>query len=386
MRIGYLDCFSGIAGDMCVGAMLDAGLELSSLTGPVASLGLPGVTVAAARVRRCGIAGTHFRVVLERAEHTHRHLDDILEIVARAELPDPARHHASEVFRRIAEVEAAVHDVPVDHVHFHEVGAADTIVDVVCACLGLHLLGIERLYASAVQAGSGTVRCEHGTMPVPAPGALGNLLGIPIRSGAVPGERVTPTGAALLRVLVAEFEPDLSWTAEAVGYGAGTRDDPDLPNLLRLIVGSAAAPTSATRVWELSCNLDTATGEQIGYLLEGALARGALDAFATPITMKKGRPAYLLSALTDAASRDAIARFLLEESSSLGVRMHAAERQVLERWSEAVATSLGPVRCKAARLPSGRIARRPEADEVQRLAAEHGIGPSEVLARLAPQL
>lgn len=389
MRVGYLDCFSGVAGDMWVGALLDAGLglDLPTLRAAVASMGLPGVGVEAESVMRGGLAGTHFRVIVPPHHHPpHRHLDDILAILERADLPSPARDHAVAVFRALAAVEARVHAQSIEQVHFHEVGAEDTIVDIVCACLGVHLLGLERLYSSAVVTGGGTVECAHGTMPVPAPGTLGNLLGVPIRSGGGPGERTTPTGAALLEVLVDEFEPEITWIPEACGYGAGTRDDPGRPNLLRITIGSLREPGAATSLWELSCTLDTATGEQLGHLIEALLESGAVDAFAAPVHMKKGRPGYVVTALADDARRDDVARHLLEESSTHGVRMHAVRRQVLERWSEDVDTDLGVVACKAARLPSGRVTRRPEADEVARLVKQLGLGRAEVVARLAKQL
>ncbi len=391
MRIGYLDCASGVAGDMWVGALLDLqpgpGVELPVLAAAVASLGLPEVTVEAERVRRASLAATHFRVrVAPDAAPAHRHLPDILRILERADVPDAARRHAIAVFEALAEAEAAVHDQPIERVHFHEVGAADTIVDVVCTCVGVHALGLERVYASAVAAGSGTVQCEHGTLPVPAPGALGNLRGVPLRSGGPTGECTTPTGAALLRVLVDEFEPQLVWVPESVGYGAGTRDDPVTPNVLRLAVGEQRDTGSPALLWEVSCHLDTATGEQLGHLLETTLDAGAVDVFAAPVHMKKGRPGQLVTALVEPAVRDRVVRHLLEESSSLGVRMHRVERAVVERWSEEVTTDLGPVRCKAARLPSGRISRRPEDDEIRRLVRESDMTRAEVLARLAPQL
>ena len=386
LRIGYLDCFAGVAGDMWVGALLDAGLEMEVLRGVVDSLGIAGVELRAERVMRAGLAGTHFRV-LAPDEHVHRHLDDIRGIVARAAVPEVVRERAIRTFELIAEVEAAVHDQPVDKVHFHEVGAVDTIVDVVCACLGVHQLGVQQMFSSAVTTGSGTVDCAHGTMPVPAPGALGNLFGVPVRSGGPAGECVTPTGAALLRVMVEAFEPRLTWVPDTVGYGAGTRDVPGQPNLLRLTLGSLeAASSDPHEVWELSANLDTATGEQLGHVLRELIGLGARDAFATPITMKKGRPGYLVTALVDRVRRDAAVRLMLEDSSTLGVRMHPVERQVLERWTETVETELGAVQCKAARLPSGRVARRPEADEVARLAEQRGMSSAEVLARLAKSL
>jgi uncharacterized protein (TIGR00299 family) protein len=401
MRIAILDAFAGIAGDMFVGALLDAGVPLEPLLEAVRRLRLPGVSVRAERVLRAGLSGTHFQVatgtlaVGEFApvaataapwqpggmDHRHRGLAEIERIVTQADLPAPVLANCLAVYRAIGVVEAAAHGVAIEQVHFHEVGAEDTIVDVVCACLGAHWLGVERWYANGVQVGSGTVRAAHGVLPVPAPATAALLRGIPVRSGAA-GERTTPTGAALLRTLVGAYDQPLAYTATAVGYGAGTRDDPALPNLLRLTVAELAAPSSATELVELQCQVDTATGEQLGWLLEALLERGATDAFATPATMKKGRPGVLLTVLADEARSAALTDLLLEEAGTLGVRRHRVQRAVLERWSETRPTPLGEVRFKVARLPSGTVAARPEDDELRRLAARHNLGRAEVLRRL----
>ena len=384
MTIAWLDCFSGVAGDMWVGALLDAGLPLADLQGPVASLGLD-VSLHAERVKRGSLAGVRFRVNVAAGGASHRHLSEILEILERADLPEPARQRSVEVFRILGEVESQVHEIPIEQVHFHEVGAEDTIVDIVCAVLGCHLLGVDEIFSSAVVTGRGTVRCDHGEMPVPAPGAMGNLLGIPLRSGGPIGECVTPTGAALLKVLVKEFEPSISWVPEVCGYGAGLRDDPQHPNLLRITLGQRAGSRPSTELWEVSTNLDTATGEALAYLIDRALQSGAVDAFATPIQMKKGRPGYLFTALVDDAHRARVLNFVLEESSSLGVRMIPVQRRVLERWEEVLETELGPVRFKLARLPSGELLRRPEEDEIRRLTEERSMTRREVIARLLPK-
>ncbi len=382
MTLAFLDCFSGVAGDMWVGALLDLGLPLEDLRPAVASLGLPGVRLHSERVTRGSLCGQHFRVLVGGGAKPHRHLRDILQILAGADLPVAVKERASQVFQVIGEVEAGVHGVSIESVHFHEVGAEDTIVDVVCAVLGCHLLGIDEVFSSAVVTGRGVVRCDHGEMPVPAPGALGNLLGMPLRSGGPVGECVTPTGAGLLKVLVDGFEPDLAWTPERVGYGAGTRDDPEHSNLLRITLGQRTGKSAVATVTELACNLDTITGEGVAYLIDEALSRGALDAFAQPIQMKKGRPAWLFTALVELAEVEPVTRFLLEESTTLGVRRRNLERQVLERWTETRSTSFGPVQFKLARLPSGDVCCRPEDDEVRRLAAEHRLGRRVVLARL----
>jgi uncharacterized protein (TIGR00299 family) protein len=408
MRVAILDAWSGVAGDMWVGALLDAGVPMAPLEAAVRSLQLPGVGIHARKVLRGGLAGTHFTVDTGStatdgsggvvafhpvtvagplraapAAHEHRRLADIERIVQRAELPAAVVADCLAVYRAIGAVEANAHGTAVDAVHFHEVGAVDTIVDVVCACLGTHLLGVDRLYCNGLALGSGTVRTEHGLLPVPAPATLALLRGIPVRTGGLAGERTTPTGAALLRELADGFDEAVACTPEAIGYGAGTRDDAGVPNLLRLTVGTAAAaPGAATSLWELQCHLDTATGELAAWLLDEALARGAVDAFTAPIGMKKGRPGLLLTVLCDDARVAGVERLLLEESTTLGVRRHRVERTVVERWAETRDTALGAVAFKVARLPSGAVVARPEDDDVRRLCRTLGLGRAEVLRRL----
>ncbi len=415
MRIGYLDCCSGVSGDMWVGALLDAGLPLADLREVVASLQLPGVTVRSERVLRASIGGTRFVVELHGREpgrsledpapankglvlrpatpaplspaaaahaHGHRGLADIEAIVRRARLPHEVERKCLDVFSRIAEVEAKAHMTTVEQVHFHEVGAEDTIVDVVCAVAGTSMLGIERLYSSAVAVGSGTVRAAHGMLPVPAPATLDLLMGVPVRHGGLAGERTTPTGAALLRALVLEFEPRLSWIPQQAGYGAGTRDDATVPNLLRLTVGEDRSPGSEREVEELACQLDTATGEQIGWLLDEAMRLGALDAFAAPVQMKKGRPGVLFTLISSLADAERLSAWMLEESGTLGVRRLRVTRSLVERWQEQRQTTLGNVAFKCARLPSGAVVARPEDDELRRLCREHGITRAEALRKL----
>ncbi|MBL9079556.1 MAG: nickel pincer cofactor biosynthesis protein LarC [Planctomycetes bacterium] len=410
MRVAVLDAWSGVAGDMWVGAMLDAGLPLAPLVAAVDSLRLPGVRLQAAKVLRGGLAGTHFTVAVDRAgapgvftevtaprlavrlgvvgdgdaAHVHRGLREIEAIVGRGDLPAPVRDRCLAVYRAIGAVEAAAHGCAIDDVHFHEVGAEDTIVDVVCVCLGMHLFGVEAAWCNGLEVGSGTVRAAHGELPVPAPATAALLRGIPHRSGGLTGERTTPTGAALLRTLVQQFDRPLTWTTDAIGYGAGTRDFADTPNLLRLALGHTVAPTSPVDLVELACQVDTATGEQIGWLLDELARRGAVDAFATPVQMKKGRPGWLLTVLADAAHAAALSDLLLAESSSLGVRSHRVQRSVLERWQETRDTAFGPVVWKCARLPNGQVVARPEDDELRRLCAAHGLGRAELLQRLTP--
>jgi len=405
MRVAVLDAWSGVAGDMWVGAMLDAGADFAVLRDAVRSLALPGVAVRAESVLRASLRGTHFVVDVggdrESAafvplpagdhaavtmpgprDHEHRGLADIERIVGKADLPAEVATRCLAVYRAIAEVEAEAHGTTIDAVHFHEVGAEDTIVDVVCACLATHLLGVERVYVNGLEVGSGTVRAAHGILPVPAPATAALLQGIPIRSGGLAGERTTPTGAALVRTFGYAFDERVAIETEAIGYGAGTRDDPEVPNLLRVMVGELQQPSSRPGVWELQCQLDTATGEQVGWLLDALLQRGAFDAFATPVTMKKGRPGLLVTVLCDEARKLDVSDLLLEESTSLGVREHHVTRRVLERWQETRNSEFGEVLFKVARLPSGQVVARPEDDEVRRLTVEHALGRAEVLRRL----
>jgi uncharacterized protein (TIGR00299 family) protein len=385
VKIACFDALSGVAGDMWVGALLDAGLPLEPLRAAVASLGLPGVSIRREAVQRAGMAATRFVVDGAEGGHVHRGLPEIRDILARAAVPASVRERAVAVFEALGEAEAKAHGLPIDEVHFHEVGAVDAIVDILCACLGLHELGVERVYSSAVEVGSGAVSCAHGLLPVPAPGALFNLLQVPVRRGGLPGERTTPTGAALLRVLCDGYEPNFRFVPTGTGMGAGTKDDRATPNVLRVTLGEIAGPDGAgrDRVEEVACNVDTADGEQLGWLLAELLRRGAVDAWAVPATMKKGRPGHVVHALVADSARGPVVELLLEESTSLGVRTRAWERHVLERWAESVDTAWGPVRFKVARSPSGRLIRRPEDDDVARLCAERGLGRRAVLDWLA---
>ncbi|MDA0933108.1 MAG: nickel pincer cofactor biosynthesis protein LarC [Planctomycetota bacterium] len=384
MTIACFDALAGVAGDMWVGALLDAGLPLEPLVRAVDSLQLPGVAIRSEAVHRAGMAATRFVVDGAEGAHAHRGLSEIRGILARAAVPDAVRERAVLVFEALGEAEAKAHGIPVEQVHFHEVGAVDAIVDILCACLGLHELGVERVYVSEVEVGSGSVSCAHGLLPLPAPGALFNLLGVPVRRSGLRGERTTPTGAALLKVLCDGYEPTLRFVPTATGMGAGTRDDRAIPNVLRVTLGRERSEAGVRHesIDEVACNVDTADGEQLGWLLAELLRRGAVDAWAVPATMKKGRPGHVIHALVAPDARAGVVELLLEESTSLGVRTRPWERDVLDRWTEPLDTEWGPVQLKCARLPSGRVLRRPEDDDVVRIAAALGVGRRDALERL----
>ena len=329
MRIAYLDCFSGISGDMFLGALVDAGVPFELLQQTVAGLHV-GATLEMSRLDRNGISATKIDVVVngrkdlpreefwaaETEQHSHahgeqhshshsRHLPEILKIVGAAPISEDARQTASAIFTALGEAEAKVHNVPVEAVHFHEVGAADAIVDIVCAAVGAEALEVERILASPLNVGGGTVKCVHGEMPVPAPATLELLKGIPVYSGEVQKELVTPTGAAIVKVLAAEFGPRPTMTTEQIGYGAGTRDFPQHSNVLRITVGDTVDHGEGTdeEIVVLEANLDDLSPQIIGYIADQVLAEGALDVFATPVQMKKGRPGTLLTILAQATGR-----------------------------------------------------------------------------------
>jgi uncharacterized protein (TIGR00299 family) protein len=371
--ICYIDAFSGLAGDMLIGAFADAGADREALSAGLDSLAT-GAALTWERVQRRGLAATKFRVAFEENQ-PHRHLGDILKMIGGADLPDPVKASAERVFRTLAEAESAVHGVSVEKVHFHEVGAVDSVCDIVGACLAVHLLGIEAIYCSAINVGSGTVKTEHGVLPVPAPATALLLKNIPIYSRGPAMELTTPTGAAFVAALSSGFGPMPPLSIQATGYGAGDRDFKEQSNVTRVIVGEASGAAETTEVAVLEANIDDANPQVIAYALERLLAAGALDALVIPVQMKKGRPGVMLQVVADPKDRESLTRLLFRETTTLGVRFHAAERRVLPRdWTE-VATPHGVVRIK--NTPHGFA---PEYEDARRLASESGVPLKQILA------
>lgn len=366
MRYGYFDCFNGAAGDMILGALIDAGCPLERLQEVVAKLSLPGVTLTAEKVQRHGLAATQARVEVEPgSQKAHRHLPDIVQIIDAAGLEPQVAEKARLVFQRLAQAEAGVHAIPVEQVHFHEVGAADAIVDIVCSCAGLATLGVERVGCSPIPTGSGTVTCQHGILPVPAPATAQLLRGIPVTGGAEVGELTTPTGAALLSTLADEFGPLPDMTIEAIGCGAGAREEQQRPNILRLFMGQRAAPDQSDQdtVTVLEAQVDDTTGQSLAYTCERLLEAGALDAYIVPIIMKKGRPGQLLTALCRPGDVAKLETLIFAETSTFGVRRHEARRAKLTRRHVTVKTRYGPIRVKLGER-DGKVARAwPEYEE-----------------------
>ena len=368
MRTAYFDCASGISGDMTLGALLDAGVELAAINAAIASLGLPGCRVRTEEVRKNGFRAT-LAVVEYEPEHKHRHLHHIVQMIEGSCLTPRQKELATRIFTRLGEAEAKVHGVAIEKVHFHEVGAADSIADIVGAAVGWDLLGAERAVASAVPTGSGTIRIAHGLCNVPAPATAELLRGVPLAASAAQCELTTPTGAAILTTLAESFGALPPMTIERIGCGAGQRDLDEQPNLLRLLVGEASSAVRNDQVWALETNLDDVSGELIGYCLERLWEAGALDVYTTAIQMKKNRPGVVVSVLCRSAEMAAIEAILFRETTTLGVRRWPVERHVLRRQPHQVQTPWGPVDGKIGWWDSTHARFAPEYEDCRRVAA-----------------
>jgi pyridinium-3,5-bisthiocarboxylic acid mononucleotide nickel chelatase len=413
MRIAYLECFSGISGDMFLGALLDAGVPFELFQKTVAGLNL-GAELEHSRVHRGGISATKLDVVVNGqkdmpreefwaqqhagshdsgAQPAHKHscdrrqarsLSKVLRTIAAAPISEYARRTAEEIFLALGAAEAAVHNVSVEDVHFHEVGAADAIVDIVCAAVGAEALAVDQFLASPLNVGGGTVACAHGVMPVPAPATLQLLKNVPIYSGDIQKELVTPTGAAIVKVLVSSFEPRPVMTTERIGCGAGTRNFPRHANVLRLSVGETQDAVigrgmrdeddaAEEEIAILEANLDDLNPQLIGYIVDLAFAEGALDVFTAPVQMKKNRPGTVLTVLARPEHEAHLRALLFRESSTLGVRSRHERRYALPRRHETVVTPWGEVRMKVAHLNGTVSQYAPEYEDCRCIAVEHHV-------------
>ncbi len=380
MAQAYFDCFSGAGGDMIVGSLIDAGADAGVLRDRLASLGVGGYALSIEKMTKQGFSATRFRVDLEDpAEQPHRHLSDIRAILDSSDLPDFVKEKANAVFFKLAQAEATVHGTAIESVHFHEVGAVDAIVDVVGAIVALDLLGVDSVTCSPLPTGSGTVKCDHGTMPIPAPATAELLKGVPLASCDELGEMTTPTAAAVLTTIAEAFGPMPAMTVESVGYGAGSREWRNRPNVLRVMLGPGSATQDADRITVLETNLDDVTAEVVGYCIERLLSLGALDAYVVPIQMKKSRPGSLLTVLCDDADVAAMERVLFKETTTLGVRRHHVRRTKLRRRSETVETPFGPIRMKLADR-DGVITASPEFEDCRAAAESRGMALRDVMA------
>jgi len=427
MRIAYLDCFSGISGDMFLGALLDAGVSPKLLEDTVAALNI-GARLEISRVLRSGILAIKVYVYVngekdlprevfsEKREHDHhpdhahehdsgykhshnshthphdthshphahgRSLTAIREIIEKAAVSPTAKATAIRIFENLAEAEAEIHDTSIDQVHFHEVGAVDAMVDIVCAAVGAESLAVEEWVCSPLNVGGGTVKCAHGTLPIPAPATLKLLRDAPVYSSGPQVELVTPTGAAIVKTLSTRFAPFPAMTIEKTGYGAGTREFPDHPNLLRITIGEAESAahlsTSNDRITVLEANLDDLSPQVLAYAMERLLAEGALDVFSVPVQMKKSRPGALLTVLAKIEDANRLTKTIFAETTTLGVRRREEQRQTLARRWENVNTTWGPVRIKIASM-NGTISNyAPEYEDCRALAEAHHVPLKEVI-------
>ena len=435
-RIAYLDCFSGISGDMFLAALIDVGVPPQVPEQAVEALGV-GAHLEISRVNRSGISATKVNVVVDderdnsslkvkhslhddephdhhkhdhahedartsaSAPHMHNHehqhgrgLKEIREIIAAAKISNSAKQTAIAIFEKLGATESKIHNVPIETIHFHEVGAVDALVDIVCAAVGAEALGVDEFVCSPLNVGGGTVECAHGTFPVPAPATVELLKGVPVYSSGIQSELVTPTGAAIVAVLVKRFEPFPAMEIEKSGYGAGTRDITGHANVLRIIVGEATAVPSADKsvrathdvaaqtetVTVLEANLDDLNPQVFGYVMDRLLEAGALDVFCVPVQMKKNRPGVVLTVLAKPEDADALAKIVFSETTTLGIRRREEQRLVLARRWETVLTRFGEVRIKIANMNGSVANYAPEYEDCRRIAAENKIPLKTVMA------
>lgn len=371
MTIAYFDCFSGISGDMILGALIDVGLPLDTLRNALRGVPIEGYELQVERTERHHITGTKMRVRVS-DDHSHRHLSDILRLMEGSSISESAKEKVTRIFHRLAEAEAQVHGTSIESVHFHEVGATDAIVDVVGAVVGLEHLRVDAVYASALRLGTGWAQSRHGRIPIPAPATLRLLEGVPVERTDIRAELVTPTGAAILTTLAKGFGPSPLFRAQAIGYGAGNRDLQEAPNLLRVQIGETEQTLEQDHSVLIETNIDDMTPEVYGYIVDQLLSEGAKDVYLTPVFMKKGRPGILLSVLVDDASVERIARAIFRQTTSLGVRISRVDRLKVKRRADVVQTAFGPIRVKVAEFEE-RPRITPEFDDCARIAAAQKV-------------
>jgi hypothetical protein len=384
-RIAYFDCISGISGDMTLGALIDLGAAVEEIEAAVRSMGLPELSITAETVKKCGFRAISVKID-HPPEHAHRHLHHITEMIDRAtEVAPAAKEIAHRIFQHVAEAEAKVHGTSVEKVHFHEVGAIDSIADIVGASVAMNSLGIDSLIASPVPTGTGEITIAHGRVSVPAPATAELLCGIPIAASDIKAELTTPTGAAILKACAGGFGWLPAMTIHAVGYGAGTKDLDGQANVLRVLLGEPAvdqvamgSSVQSDRVVVLESNIDDSTPQQLADCVDRLLRAGALDVFQTPCTMKKGRAGVLLSAIAPSSRVGLLEHIIFENSSSIGIRRYTVDRHKLAREATTVETRFGPVRGKVVLLPSGSSRFSVEDDDARSLAITHQTTANEI--------
>jgi uncharacterized protein (TIGR00299 family) protein len=374
MKIAYFDCFAGAGGDMIAAAMLDAGLDAKFLKAQLATLGLKDLDIKIAETKRAGLRAISFQPVTPE-QNQPRNLKQITKIIETSEISQQAKNTAVSVFQKVAQAEAAVHNKDPNDLHFHEVGALDSIVDIVSASIGMHSLGIEKVHCSALSVGGGSLKCAHGLMPIPAPATAQILKGVPITAGPAQAELLTPTAAAILTTIVDQFGPLPTMKIETVGYGAGSMQFDDFPNVLRLILGQTMpeATANADTVCLLETNVDDISGELIGFIGQDLLKRGALDVFTTPVYMKQNRPAVQISVICKAEDAARFEQALFQQGLTFGIRKQFLQRSKLTRDFVAVQTDYGQIRIKTGLLDDKIVNAKPEFSDCVSAAEKHDV-------------
>jgi uncharacterized protein (TIGR00299 family) protein len=384
VKIAYFDCFSGAAGDMILGALVDAGLDFSFLEAQIAKLHLSHYHLRKASVTKKGLGGTQIVVDVDQHhhDHHHRHLSDIEAIIEASDLDADVKDRSLAIFRRLAEAEAGVHRTSIEEVHFHEVGAVDTIVDIVGAVAGLSMLGIQQVHCSPLHVGSGTIECAHGILPVPAPATAELVKGKPVYSTGIEGELLTPTGAAILTSVATDFGPLPTMTVEKIGYGAGT-SEPDIANLLRVFIGSSSEPASGYDMEQLAVietSIDDMNPQIYDHLMQELLNAGAMDVFLAPLQMKKNRPGTLVTVICRPELIYPLCDRVMRETTTIGVRWRIDNRLKASREIERVHTAFGDIRVKISKSGSDVVNAMPEYDDCKKAALENQVSLKTVMA------
>jgi pyridinium-3,5-bisthiocarboxylic acid mononucleotide nickel chelatase len=383
MKILYYDCFSGISGDMNLGAMIDLGIDEQFLVNELGKLKLDGWKLVVEKDQRHGIGGTKVTVRQTRHEHHHRHLSDVEKIIWNSSLDEAVKELSMKIFMKVATAEASVHNISVEKVHFHEVGAVDSIIDITGAAICFNALKVDEVHVSVVELGGGMVKCDHGKLPVPAPATVEIIRNIPSKKGGVDFEATTPTGAAILSALGNVFDSSVPFSILKTAYGVGQKDHPEVPNLLRVFLGETVSNSeSGHEAVLLECNIDDMNPEFYEHISEKLFNSGASDVFLTNIIMKKGRPGIVLSVICETEMTEKLKGIIFTESTTLGIRTIPFRKDTLSRSFETIDTSFGKVTFKRSFYKGSEVSHKPESDDCRRIATERGIPVKEVYARL----
>ena len=383
MKILYFDCFSGVSGNMILGAMVDAGIDIKALKKELKKLDLHSYSLKVSKVKRKGIKGTKVDVIVDKKKHLHHtHYKDIKRLIERSKLPEKIKEDSLSIFKNIAEAEAKIHRTSVDNVHFHEVGAVDSIVDVVGTSICISLLNSDITLSSPINTGKGMVKTEHGLLPVPAPATTEMLKGFPSYSSDIEFELATPTGVGIITAMAKASNTIPVMKTNAIGYGAGSKDFSDSPNLLRIMIGEGYSPSEQDSITVIESNIDDMNPQFYDHIMNRIFDAGALDVFLTPIIMKKNRPAVKITLLSDNDNVNKLADILLKETTSFGLRMYKTERIKLEKEIKTVKTEYGSTKVKIGKKNGKIINIAPEYEDCKRIANERGISIREVYEKV----